>query len=90
MSVGLTSFVNGRAPYISFDELVNYISREPEILRKYRKTQAACQQPLSLRLCGGGEQTLNNGTSGWGSPPASGSIGNKLIFYIKLPNCAKK
>lgn len=29
------------------------------------------RQPIRLRLCGGGEGSLNNGTTGWGSPPTN-------------------
>lgn len=61
--------------YTSFDVLLKLVAHESELLKKYQNGQSSIQIPRSLRLCGGGEQALNNGTSGWGSPPTGGSIG---------------
>lgn len=61
--------------YMPFDLLLKYISNEQKLVKQYRKTFATNQQPSSMRLCGGGEQALNNGTSGWGSPPTASSMG---------------
>lgn len=71
---------NAMCSYISFDVLLNYVSAEPETLKKYNELYSTCKKPRALRLCGGGEQALNSGTSGWGSPPAGGSMGKYFMI----------
>lgn len=73
---------NTTSNYMSFDLLLTYISNESKLVKQYRKKYSTNQQPSSLRLCGGGEQALNNGTSGWGSPPAASSMG-KYIYSLE-------
>lgn len=73
--------------YMPFDQLTKIVAREKELVNYYYKniaTDAINLQsvlssnerwgiPRMLRLRGGVEQALNNGTSGWGSPPSSSS-----------------
>ncbi|XP_034830628.1 protein Gawky isoform X4 [Maniola hyperantus] len=63
------TFANGE---LTFDAMVELLSKEKEILIELRKTEGANSWgiPRSLRLIGGGESSLN-AASGWGSPPAS-------------------
>lgn len=72
---------NSTSNYMPFDVLLKYISNEPNLVKQYRKKYSTNQQPPSLRLCGGGEQALNNGTSGWGSPPTASSMGKCMTFF---------
>ncbi|XP_053697136.1 protein Gawky-like [Sabethes cyaneus] len=56
--------------YTSFDELLR--------LTKWQRKLEASGKNFSglLRLCGGGEGSLNNGTSAWGSPPSNPNAGS--------------
>ncbi|XP_038110226.1 protein Gawky isoform X2 [Culex quinquefasciatus] len=60
-----TKPVTSNGSYTSFDELLRLTERQ--------RAMEATGMDLSrcLRLRGGGESSLNNGTSAWGSPPAT-------------------
>ncbi|GBP38396.1 Protein Gawky [Eumeta japonica] len=62
-------FANGD---LSFDALLELMRKEEQTLKAMsRHVQVdSWGVPKSLRLCGGGESSLNN-ASGWGSPPTS-------------------
>lgn len=56
---------NKTSAYTSFDELLRLTERQ-------RRMEALGFNPSRcLRLRGGGESSLNNGTSAWGSPPSN-------------------
>ncbi|XP_041978299.1 protein Gawky isoform X2 [Aricia agestis] len=65
----LKTFANGD---LTFDGMLDMIQKEERII----KDMAKCSEvdswgvPRRMRLCGGGESSLN-AASGWGSPPAS-------------------
>ncbi|KFB52433.1 hypothetical protein ZHAS_00020666 [Anopheles sinensis] len=69
--------------YIPFDELVRYTELEREWTRKARSLGLGAVR--RLRLCGGGEDSINNGTSAWGTPPGPASNG-ALSAWGVLPN----
>lgn len=58
--------------HISFDKLIELIDSEPKRIREW-DTKSLINVSRLLRLCGGGEQGINNGTTGWGSPPSAPS-----------------
>ncbi|XP_065081266.1 protein Gawky-like [Ochlerotatus camptorhynchus] len=64
----ITVTLNGKkksSGYTSFDELLRLTERQKQL-------EAAGSIPSRcLRLRGGGESSLNNGTSAWGSPPSN-------------------
>lgn len=59
--------------HISFDKLIELIDSEPKRIREWN-TKSTINASHFLRLCGGGEQGINNGTTGWGSPPTAPSV----------------
>uniref|UniRef100_A0A182P0E1 UBA domain-containing protein n=1 Tax=Anopheles epiroticus TaxID=199890 RepID=A0A182P0E1_9DIPT len=66
--------------YTHFDELVRCTERERELLRR-----GLSHRMPRLRLCGGGEDSINNGTSAWGTPPGASSNGTLSAWGV-LPN----
>uniref|UniRef100_A0A182RVN3 UBA domain-containing protein n=1 Tax=Anopheles funestus TaxID=62324 RepID=A0A182RVN3_ANOFN len=70
----------GESTYTHFDELVRCTEREREWLRR-----GLSNGVLRLRLCGGGEDSINNGTSAWGTPPGASSNGTLSAWGV-LPN----
>ncbi|CAH2037775.1 unnamed protein product, partial [Iphiclides podalirius] len=68
------TFVNGD---LTFDAMLELVSSEPRIITKLKKCSEVNSWgvPLRLRLCGGGESSLNAAT-GWGSPPTANNAGN--------------
>lgn len=56
--------------HISFDKLIELMDSESKRIREWNKSSPFNAIHL-LRLCGGGEQGINNGTTGWGSPPTA-------------------
>lgn len=58
--------------HISFEKLIELIDSEPKRIREWNAKSSFDASRL-LRLCGGGEQGINNGTTGWGSPPSAPS-----------------
>uniref|UniRef100_A0A182M974 UBA domain-containing protein n=1 Tax=Anopheles culicifacies TaxID=139723 RepID=A0A182M974_9DIPT len=66
--------------YTHFDELVRCTVRERECLRR-----GLSHRMPRLRLCGGGEDSINNGTSAWGTPPGASSNGTLSAWGV-LPN----
>ncbi|XP_058815312.1 protein Gawky-like [Topomyia yanbarensis] len=56
--------------YTKFDDLLALVANEKALLK--RAIQESRGRPLPrLRLCGGGEDSINNGTSAWGTPPSA-------------------
>ncbi|XP_055644891.1 protein Gawky-like [Toxorhynchites rutilus septentrionalis] len=49
--------------YIKFDDLLRMLEWEKTVLKSGAKSR--------MRLCGGGEDSINNGTSVWGTPNAN-------------------
>lgn len=79
--------------HISFDKLIELIDSEPKRIRQWEQQtiQLNGTKPMLarlLRLCGGGEQAINNGTGGWGSPPSGTTTAPglfpKIIIHIQL------
>lgn len=72
--------------HISFDKLIELTNSEPKRIREWNAKSSTDAARL-LRLCGGGEQGINNGTTGWGSPPTapSAAAGKHRIITAK-PN----
>ncbi|XP_045497250.1 protein Gawky isoform X2 [Colias croceus] len=70
----LKTFENGD---LTFDGMLALIENEQRILKEIKKSEEADSWgvPRRLRLCGGGESSLN-AASGWGSPPTSNNTGN--------------
>uniref|UniRef100_A0A182JUH2 UBA domain-containing protein n=1 Tax=Anopheles christyi TaxID=43041 RepID=A0A182JUH2_9DIPT len=66
--------------YTPFDELVRCTEREREWLRRGLSNRLP-----RLRLCGGGEDSINNGTSAWGTPPGAATNGTLSAWGV-LPN----
>ncbi|KAJ6641976.1 Protein Gawky [Pseudolycoriella hygida] len=77
--------------YMPFDQLTQIVAREKHLVNYYYEhianngetklpsTMASNERwgiPRMMRLRGGVEQGINNGTSGWGSPPSSSSSTN--------------
>lgn len=58
--------------HISFDKLIELTDSEPKRVREWNAKPSTNTKRL-MRLCGGGEQGINNGTTGWGSPPSAPS-----------------
>lgn len=58
--------------HISFDKLIELIDSESKRIREWN-TRSSIDAMRLMRLCGGGEQGINNGTTGWGSPPTAPS-----------------
>ncbi|XP_019555933.3 protein Gawky isoform X2 [Aedes albopictus] len=57
--------------YTKFDDLLAMIANEKTLLqRAVQESQGSRSRPR-MRLCGGGEDSINNGTSAWGTPPTS-------------------
>lgn len=81
---------------MSFDKLIELTESEPKRIREWERMQRTIpptkQAPVRiarlLRLCGGGEQAINNGTTGWGSPPSGTTnttgtyLSDTLLFYL--------
>lgn len=59
--------------HISFDKLIELLDSESKRIREWNTRSSPFNAMRLLRLCGGGEQGLNNGTTGWGSPPTAPS-----------------
>ncbi|XP_053673778.1 protein Gawky-like [Anopheles nili] len=67
--------------YTRFDELVRCTERE----RQWRLARSPIATMPRMRLCGGGEDSINNGTSAWGTPPGAASNGTVSAWGV-LPN----
>ncbi|XP_049868969.1 protein Gawky isoform X2 [Pectinophora gossypiella] len=70
----LRTFANGD---LTFDAMLELIRNEERMMKTLPKSEEidSWGVPRRLRLCGGGESSLNAAT-GWGSPPASNNAGN--------------
>ncbi|KAJ2946151.1 hypothetical protein O0L34_g5083 [Tuta absoluta] len=70
----LRTFANGD---LTFDAMLALMRNEERLLKALSKSEVVDSWgvPQRLRLCGGGESSLN-AASGWGSPPASNNAGN--------------
>ncbi|XP_068632111.1 protein Gawky isoform X2 [Battus philenor] len=70
----IRTFANGD---LTFDAMLELVDREHRIITDIKKCNEVDSWgvPLRLRLCGGGESSLNAAT-GWGSPPTSNNAGN--------------
>lgn len=66
----LNALATKSTSHISFDKLIELIDSEPKRIREWN-TKSTINATRLLRLCGGGEQGINNGTTGWGSPPTA-------------------
>ncbi|XP_052899153.1 protein Gawky-like [Anopheles moucheti] len=71
----------GGSTYTYFDELVRCTERE----REWVRCGVLPHRMPRLRLCGGGEDSINNGTSAWGTPPGASSNGTLSAWGV-LPN----
>ncbi|XP_037045653.1 protein Gawky isoform X3 [Bradysia coprophila] len=83
-------FLSSSNNYMPFDQLTKIVAREKELVNNYYECVAVDKTdtsstmasndrwgiPRMMRLRGGVEQALNNGTTGWGSPPSSSSSTN--------------
>lgn len=69
--------------HISFDKLIELLDSESKRIREWN-TRSTVDAMRLLRLCGGGEQGINNGTTGWGSPPTAPSTapGKYTCFLV--------
>ncbi|EAT40859.1 AAEL007449-PA [Aedes aegypti] len=56
--------------YTKFDDLLAMIANEKTLLQRLVSESQGRLRPR-MRLCGGGEDSVNNGTSAWGTPPTS-------------------
>lgn len=67
------TFLNGD---LTFDAMLELVEKEEITLKKISQVEETNKWgvPRRLRLCGGGETSLNN-AAGWGSPPAPSSNG---------------
>lgn len=57
--------------YIKFDDLLAMVANEKVLLKRRSALESQGHVLPRLRLCGGGEDSINNGTSAWGTPPTS-------------------
>ena len=64
---------NKMTSYIKFDDLVILAENEKFILVN------SSAKNIRLRLCGGGEDSLNNGTSGWGQVMSENSLADIFL-----------
>ncbi|XP_058056439.1 protein Gawky-like [Anopheles bellator] len=78
-SVAQSSTAKGGEYYTTFEKLVRCAEWERSV-RKW----TAWPMPR-MRLCGGGEDSINNGTSAWGTPPSATSNGTANAWGV-LPN----
>lgn len=77
----LREFANGD---LTFDAMLELTKNEERMTKALRKEDLdSWGVPRRLRLCGGGESSLNAAT-GWGSPPASNNSGNNTLFLLYL------
>lgn len=60
-------FANGE---LTFDALLDLVKNQDRAVKAMKADLDSWGVPRRLRLCGGGESSLN-ATTGWGSPPAS-------------------
>lgn len=74
-TVDVASSCFRRSSYTKFDDLLAMTANEKELLKRAALESQGTAQPR-LRLCGGGEDSLNNGTSAWGTPPATANNTN--------------
>ncbi|XP_052864148.1 protein Gawky-like [Anopheles cruzii] len=81
-SVAQSSTAKGGDYYTPFEQLVRCGDWE-RCVRKWCEW-AACPMPR-MRLCGGGEDSIINGTSAWGTPPSATSNGTANAWGM-LPN----
>lgn len=81
-----TALATKSTSHISFDKLIELIDSEPKRIREWN-TKSTINVTRLLRLCGGGEQGINNGTTGWGSPPTAPS---SAAGMLKLHKTKKK
>ncbi|XP_055612649.1 protein Gawky-like isoform X2 [Uranotaenia lowii] len=58
--------------YTKFDDLLILVANEKSLLKRAQVESQGRLLPR-LRLCGGGEDSINNGTSAWGTPPGAAS-----------------
>ncbi|XP_062546140.1 protein Gawky-like isoform X1 [Armigeres subalbatus] len=65
-----SSSYSRQSSYTKFDELLALIANERALLKRAVIESQGNLRPR-MRLCGGGEDSINNGTSAWGTPPAS-------------------
>lgn len=63
--------INDNNKYYTLDQLI-----AQQLLADHRERHIFKITSRRLRLCGGGESSLNTGTTGWGSPPAANSNNN--------------
>lgn len=70
----LKQFANGD---LTLDGMLELTRHEDAAVRSMAGELDSWGVPRRLRLCGGGESSLNT-TTGWGSPPASNNNGNYL------------
>uniref|UniRef100_A0A1S4JW08 Uncharacterized protein n=1 Tax=Culex quinquefasciatus TaxID=7176 RepID=A0A1S4JW08_CULQU len=61
----------GGGSYIRFDDLLAMVAGEKALLKRRSALESQGRVLPRLRLCGGGEDSINNGTSAWGTPPTS-------------------
>jgi hypothetical protein len=72
----LKVFANGD---LTLDAMLELTRKEGGLVKQLAASEVdSWGVPRRLRLCGGGESSLN-AASGWGSPPASNNSGNFLI-----------
>lgn len=81
------TFTNGD---LTFEAMIELANNEKKIINTMKSSDLdSWGNPYRLRLCGGGESSLNAG-SGWGSPPTANNNGELYIFFIinlsKQPN----
>lgn len=75
----LTEFTS----HITFDKLIELIDSEPKRIREWNAI-SSINTKILMRLCGGGEQGINNGTTGWGSPPSAPSVAAGKQHHISF------
>lgn len=79
-----------KSSHISFDKLIELLNSESKrICELNNATKSTDVAMRLLRLCGGGEQGINNGTTGWGSPPTAPSVAAGKFPFIKTSKRSK-
>ncbi|XP_055545594.1 protein Gawky-like isoform X1 [Wyeomyia smithii] len=59
-----------QSSYTKFDDLLVMVANERTLMKRAFFESPGWSLPR-LRLCGGGEDSINNGTSAWGTPPGA-------------------
>lgn len=67
----VSSSCSKHSSYTKFDDLLALIANEKALLKRVALESQGSLRPPRMRLCGGGEDSINNGTNAWGTPPTS-------------------